>query len=77
MKKNILLLKLFVLSIGCSSDQDGCEALETRKDVACIEIYSPVCGCNNRTYSNSCKAEAWGIEDYTEGECGTSTGSGY
>ena len=63
--------------LGCSSDQDSCEVLETRKDVACIEIYTPVCGCNNRTYSNSCEAEAWGIEDYSEGQCGNTRGSGY
>lgn len=75
--KHLFAIISFTIVLGCSSDQDSCEVLETRKDVACIEIYAPVCGCNNRTYSNSCEAEAWGIDDYSEGQCGNTRGSGY
>jgi len=32
-------------------------------------IYSPVCGSNGVTYSNSCFAEAAGIESFSEGAC--------
>jgi hypothetical protein len=35
----------------------------------CIEVYDPVCGCNNVTYSNSCHAECAGITEYTMGKC--------
>ncbi len=38
-------------------------------EVACILIYAPVCGANGRTYSNSCFAEAAGVEIDHEGEC--------
>jgi hypothetical protein len=31
--------------------------------------YNPVCGCNNRTYTNACEAECKGITRYTKGEC--------
>jgi len=67
--KNTLLI-LFLLTIcSCTSKEDDCKALYSRQGVACTEEYAPVGGCNNRTYSNSCKANAWGIEDFSVGEC--------
>ena len=76
--KNTLLI-LFLLSIcSCTSKEDDCKVLYSRQDVACIREYAPVCGCNNITYSNSCEAEAWGIEDFSVGECGNNRrDSGY
>ncbi|MDC1279551.1 hypothetical protein N8Y99_00460 [Flavobacteriaceae bacterium] len=29
-------------------------------DTVCIEIYEPVCACNNLVYGNSCKAKKAG-----------------
>jgi hypothetical protein len=31
--------------------------------------YMPVCGCNNKTYSNTCVAQSAGILQWTDGEC--------
>jgi Kazal-type serine protease inhibitor domain len=37
--------------------------------IICTTQYEPVCGCNNKTYGNSCVAKSMGIKNYTKGEC--------
>ena len=68
--KNILILLLGLLFISCD-DEDSSSSCKTDKidEMACIEIYQPVCGCNNETYSNSCYAEVDGVTSWSEGEC--------
>ncbi|MGB2137105.1 MAG: Kazal-type serine protease inhibitor domain-containing protein [Flavobacteriaceae bacterium] len=34
-----------------------------------MEIYQPVCGCDNKTYSNTCFAGINGLKSWTEGAC--------
>lgn len=38
-------------------------------EVACIQIYQPVCGADGRTYSNDCFASAAEVEVTHQGEC--------
>ena len=41
-------------------------------DMACFEIWAPVCGCDGVTYSNSCYATyVGGVTSFEEGECGS------
>lgn len=42
---------------------------QTNDGSICLTVYEPVCGCNNKTYSNSCNANAYGIDEFTDGEC--------
>lgn len=61
---------LFVVTM-CGKDADDCLTNAPNPTVVCIEIYAPVCGCNNITYSNDCYAGSSGISSWTEGACKT------
>lgn len=60
------LAMLFLLN-ACSK-KTSCEE-KLKENWACPAIYQPVCGCNNKTYSNACEAESHGITEYSTGQC--------
>ena len=71
MRQTFLLFTLIVLSLLSCEDKNTDTCIDEGKisDSACIEIYDPVCGCNNKTYSNSCYAGISGLNNWTKGEC--------
>lgn len=49
------------------TDKGGvCQA----KGDICPDIYAPVCGCDNKTYSSNCVAHREGVSVKSDGECG-------
>jgi hypothetical protein len=49
-----------------AADQTGtCEL----KPEVCAQIYSPVCGCDDKTYGNDCEAAGAGVSIVSQGEC--------
>ncbi|MEP7125815.1 MAG: Kazal-type serine protease inhibitor domain-containing protein [Byssovorax sp.] len=46
---------------------------KTKPD-ACAQVLSPVCGCDGKTYSNSCEASIAGISVAAAGVCGATCG---
>lgn len=50
------------------ADADG--VCKTRPDI-CTEEYVPVCGCDDKTYSNACYAAMEGVSVLHAGECAT------
>ena len=72
MKKQLYIILTLIFAFGCSDGPEiiPCVISDVSNDIVCIEIYEPVCGCNDVTYDNECYAEViGGISNWTEGEC--------
>ncbi|MDP3215905.1 MAG: Kazal-type serine protease inhibitor family protein [Deltaproteobacteria bacterium] len=53
----------------CAGDVCGTIGACATRPTACIEVYSPVCGCDGRTYPNSCYAASAGARVRARGVC--------
>jgi hypothetical protein len=55
----------------CQYPAGQCEGAGTcqTKPKTCTQIHAPVCGCDDRTYSNDCAAATAGASVRHEGEC--------
>lgn len=65
-------LLLMTISYDCKKENQDSDCIDSKKiDLTklCIEIYQPVCGCDQKTYSNRCFAEINGLKSWTEGAC--------
>ena len=70
--KYLRLTFIILLTFACKKEKENSECIDLKKidlTKACIEIYQPVCGCDQKTYPNSCYAGINGLTQWTEGEC--------
>ena len=49
--------------------EDGSSGVCSEVPEVCAEIYSPVCGCDGKTYGNSCQASSQKVSIRYQGEC--------
>ena len=57
---SIIFLTFFFTHCGKDSDDINCidqELINQNTDTMCVEVFEPVCGCNNESYSNECYAK--------------------
>jgi hypothetical protein len=56
--------------IGCTQEDSTDSCIQGQKRLGlCTAQFDPVCGCNKKTYGNSCEAENDGITEFTKGAC--------
>lgn len=68
----LLLIALSLCAFQCEDETPSTDCIDPNlinTEAACILIYQPVCGCDQKTYSNSCQATNSGVKSWTEGEC--------
>lgn len=68
---NYILFLTGIILVSCTKDENNDCVDESKVNVnsPCTFEYSPVCGCNNITYSNQCDAENHGVTSWTNGPC--------
>lgn len=69
----IFTLAALLTFAGCASTQKQSACIDESKinpDAVCLQVYEPVCGCDNKTYGNDCEARKNGVTQWTKGECG-------
>ena len=67
--KLIIAIGVLTLVTACSKSEGCIDESKKNPNGFCTMDYSPVCGCDDITYSNVCSAENSGVTLWSQGEC--------
>ncbi len=60
---------LLAVCSSCTKKEKCINGYAYPRFASCLDIYTPVCGCDNVTYTNECHAVNADVSTWTEGEC--------
>lgn len=70
MKNLVYLFAIVGLFLFAScEDADNLCLGEPNQNIACLDIYEPVCGCDGITYGNECEATRAGVLSWKNRKC--------